>query len=213
MSIITTPEPLSLSFISMDASFFNSFADCCSKLDVLFWGFVGVNFVGMFLIAVMQLLNTTSEDIGAARLQGSARRFLIGELGLVSFVLYWSQCLAQPSLLANLAMSDFVSVQLAFCGVGVNLRPLLSRVISELESGRDERLNILGQSGWSGFASDVVTGLGEFSPLSLLLEVSVLPRSMRKSVKLQSEECSIECSRLRRVYRGSSGASEVILVK
>ena len=60
----TTPEPLSLSFISMDTPFCNAFTACCSSLEVLFCGFVGVNLVGIFLIAVMQLLNTASDDMG-----------------------------------------------------------------------------------------------------------------------------------------------------
>ena len=192
----TTPEPLSLSFISMDTSFCNAFTACCSSLEVLICGFVGVNLVGIFLIAVMQLLNTASEDMGAARLDGRARRFLVEGLGSVPLQLGCAQCLAQASLLANLDMSDFSSVQLAFCGVGVNFRPLLSNVVSGLESGRDERLKILGHRVRSGFASGVVTGLTTLWSWPLLVELSVLPSSMRNSVMLSLGGCSIGCNTL-----------------
>ena len=168
---MTTPDPLSLSLISIFLLFCSDLSAVCSSLEMFCFGFGFVKFIGVFFIASMALLNAGFVDGGECVLEGIFMRSCTFWLD----TFFVDQNSDHPSDFVKFMISALNSVELAFCGVGVNLSPLHSRFFSCSVNLWDEKLNIFGQILVMCGAVWLVVSVGVLGcPLLRLVEVVVV---------------------------------------
>ena len=123
---MTTPDPLSLSFISILTLFCNDLNAVRSSLEMFSFGFGVAKFIGIFFTASTALLKAWLADGGGYVLEGI---FMISCVFWLD-TFFVAQNSDHPRDLVKFRMSALNSIVLAFWGVGVNLSPLHNRSFS-----------------------------------------------------------------------------------